>query len=43
MAWFRECLSARALEAIRGLGVSEAEYEGRKKLLVLSSVDSDDS
>ena len=26
MARFRECLSGRALEAIRGLGVSEAEY-----------------
>ncbi len=33
MARFRECLSGRALEAIRGLGVSEAEYNEAKEII----------
>ena len=33
MARFRECLSGRALEAIRGLGVSEAEYIEAKEII----------
>ena len=33
MARFRECLSGRALEAIRGLGVSEAEYKEAKEII----------
>ena len=35
MARFRECLSGRALEAIRGLGVSEAEYNEAKEIIQL--------
>ena len=33
MARFRECLSGGALEAIRGLGVSEAEYTEAKEII----------
>ncbi|CAB3989251.1 Hypothetical predicted protein, partial [Paramuricea clavata] len=33
MARLRECLSGRALEAIRGLGVSEAEYNEAKDII----------
>ena len=33
MARFRECLSGRALVAIRGLGVSEAEYKEAKEII----------
>jgi hypothetical protein len=33
MARFRGCLSGRALEAIRGLGVSEAEYNEAKEII----------
>ena len=33
LARFRECLSGRALEAIRGLGVSEAEYIEAKEII----------
>ena len=33
MARFRECLSGRALKAIRGLGVSEAEYIEAKEII----------
>ena len=33
MARFRECLSGRALETIRGLGVSEAEYNEAKEII----------
>ena len=33
MARFRECLSGRALEDIRGLGVSEAEYIEAKEII----------
>ena len=33
MARLRQCLSGTALDSIRGLGVSEAEYEEAKKIL----------
>lgn len=36
MARFRECLSGRVLEANRGLGVSEAEYNEAKEIVIHS-------
>ena len=34
MARLRQCLYGSALEAIRGLGVSEPEYEEAKEILI---------
>ena len=33
MTRVRECLSGRTLDAIRGLGVSEAEYKGANEII----------